>query len=114
MARPVSDDQIFERLARLELAETGKATAPPRLKAKIYSALMLRESAAGPLESLPQTKAAGRGLWVWEELVRIAPVGEKVKSLNLCGVCHARLLAERMEKAPLPWACCPYAEFQKS
>ena len=114
MDRPISDEQLFEKLSRVDLTEAITASPPSRLKAKIYSELMRRQSAAGPLVALSQTKAAGRGLCAWEELVRIAPVGESVKSFNLCRVCHARVLAERIENAPIHWAHCPYADFQKS
>ncbi len=83
-----------------------------RLKSKIYSALVARQSQDGPLLSLPATKDGGRKLCVFEELVQIAPVGESVKCLNLCRVCHARVLAERIENAPLFWPGCPYVQFQ--
>jgi len=46
--------------------------------------------------------------------VQVAPVGERAKSLNLCRVCHARVLAEHMENAPIYWNGCPYVEFKKS
>jgi len=41
-------------------------------------------------------------------------VGETVKSLNICRVCHARVLAEHLENAPIYWGGCPYVEFKKS
>src|SRR5260370_6373484 len=65
------------------------------------------------LASLTQTRAAGYGLCFFEDLVRIAPTWEQVKSLNICRVCHARVLAEHLEKAPIYWPNCPYVNFHK-
>ena len=87
--------------------------APSRLKSRIYSALLKRQQDDGPLLSLSQVKAGGRKLCVFEELVHIAPVSESAKQPNFCRVCHARVLAENIEKAPLYWRGCPYAQFQK-
>ena len=85
---------------------------PSRLKSRIYSALLKRQREDGPLLSLSQVKAGGRKLCVFEELVHIAPVSESAKQPNFCCVCHARVLAENIEKAPLNWLGCPYAQFQ--
>ncbi len=89
-----------------------KFKASTRLKSKIYSALIARQSREGSLLDLGAMKDSGRKLCVFEELVRIAPVGESVKSLNFCHVCHARVLGERIENAPVFWPGCPYAQFQ--
>ena len=86
--------------------------APSSLKSKIYSMLIARQSQDGPLLSLTATKERGRKLCIFEELVQIAPVGESAKRLNLCRVCHARVLGERVENAPVFWPGCPYARFQ--
>ena len=86
--------------------------APSRLKSRIYSALIARQVRQGPLLSLTVTKESGRKLCVFEELVQIAPVGESAKHCNLCSVCHARILAEHVENAPVFWPGCPYAQFQ--
>jgi hypothetical protein len=107
------DEQFMERIAD-EAELTESLAAPTRLKAKVYSALMQRQAATGPLMSLTETKACGHELCVFEELVRIAPVGEKAKSLNICRVCHARVLAEHMEDAPIYWSGCPYVELKNS
>ena len=53
----------------------------------------------------------GWALCVFEELVQIAP-GQMIKSLNYCRVCHARLLGERLKRAPIYWSGCPYVGFQ--
>jgi hypothetical protein len=49
---------------------------------------------------------------VFEDLVQIAPVGESLKSRNPCRVCHARVLGENVEDAPIWWPHCPYVRFQ--
>jgi hypothetical protein len=84
------------------------------LKAKIYSALVKQLSESGPLLSLAATKAAGRGLCVFEEAIALLPVGERIGSMNPCRVCHARVLAERVDHAPIFWPHCPYAGFHRS
>jgi len=107
------DEEFIERIAGgVEL--TAEEVAPSRLKAKVYSALMQRQAATSPLMSLTETKACGHELCIFEELVRIAPVGEKAKSLNICRVCHARVLAERMGNAPIYWSGCPYVALKNS
>jgi hypothetical protein len=113
MPRSLSDDQFLERLAARS-TPTETANAPSRLKSKIYSVLVRRQSETGPLQSLTTTKAAGHALCVFEELVRIAPIGEPAKQLNPCRVCHARMLAELMEDPPIYWPNCPYVGFKKS
>jgi len=92
------------------MRENFKASS--RLKSRVYSALVARQSQDGPLLSLCATKDSGRNLCVFEALVQIAPVSECVKSLNLCHICHARVLGEHIENAPVFWPGCPYAQFQ--
>jgi hypothetical protein len=107
------DDEFMEKIAEVvELSESEQA--PARLKARLYSALVQQQVQTGPLMSLSETNARGRQLCVFEQLVQIAPVGERAKSLNICRVCHARVLAENMENAPIYWSGCPYVEFKKS
>lgn len=103
-------DEFFERLAAA--IEPQPRRAPSRLKSRIYSALARRQGASGGWCSLTETKAAARGLCVFEHLVQIAPVGEKAKALNLCRVCHARILAETLDDPPIWWSNCPYVRFQ--
>lgn len=88
--------------------------APARLKARIYSALMDQETADGRLLSLTENKKRGQKLCAFEKLAQIAPVSEHAKSLNLCRVCHARVMAELMENAPIYWNGCPYVTFKNS
>ncbi len=107
------DEEFMERIADgVELTESE--AAPARLKAKVYSALMRQQAETGPLLSLTETSARGHKLCVFEELVRIAPLGERAKSLNICRVCHARVLAEHIENAPIYWSGCPYVELKNS
>jgi hypothetical protein len=97
----------------IQSAEAPEAVrAPSTLKSRIFSAMQQEQAAGGPLRSLSQTKADGRSLCVFEELVEKAPVGESIKSRNPCRVCHARVLAERVEGAPIWWPHCPYVDFQ--
>ena len=102
------DDGAFETLA----AVTTTEAAMPSLKSRIYSALLARQAESGPLLALPAVKAGGRGLCVFEHLVRITSVGEKLQSFNYCRICHARVLGERMNHAPIYWPQCPYVRFQ--
>jgi hypothetical protein len=105
------DEEFMELIVDgVELTEPEAAAS--RLRAKVYSALILRQRETGPLMSLTETKACGHKLCVFEELVRIAPMGERAKSLNICRVCHARVLAEHMENAPIYWSGCPYVELK--
>jgi hypothetical protein len=105
-------DAIFAHLAaETEAYEPAGERAPSRLKSRIYSELMKRQAASGPLLGLAETKAQGRGLCVFEELVRIAPVSEAAKQINYCRMCHARLLGESVEHPPIFWPNCPYVDF---
>lgn len=95
-------------------AAASEATPPPaQLRSRIFSRVSLEQVKDGPLSSVTATHEAGRELCVFEDIMRLAPVGESVRQLNFCRVCHARVLAENMEKAPIWWPGCPYANFQK-
>lgn len=107
------EEQFIERLAS-EIELTDDQRAPVDLKARVYSALMRRQAKSGPLASLSDCKAQGGELCVFEKLVEIAPVAESVKSFNFCRMCHARVLAEHLENAPIYWSGCPYVDFKKS
>ncbi len=112
MANSRDDEMLRKIAAELDLTEPTKA--PSRLKARIYSALMQQEVETGPLMGLSETHAGGAKLCVFEQLVRIAPVGETAKSLNICRVCHARFLAESFENPPIYWPGCPYVDLKNS
>ncbi len=114
MNRTPPDEQPFGNLAsKIEADAPAELATPSRLKSRLYSALIRRQEESGPLASLAETKAAGRGLCVFEQLVQISPLGEKGKSFNCCRLCHARVLAETLEKAPIHWEHCPYVGFQE-
>lgn len=107
-------DIDFEKLAASAKLERSGTRAPARLKAKVYSAMMLAEAAQGPLRDMVETRKAGGELCAFEELVRMAPVGRKLKSSNICRICHARVLAEMLEQPPIYWPHCPYVKFKKT
>src|SRR5688572_20933576 len=106
----MSDDLWFERLAEA----TGELTperAPARLKSRIYSALVVQMAESGSLLDLADNKRSGARLCVFETALTLVPLGTGVSSMNPCRICHARLLGERMEHAPIFWPGCPYSEF---
>jgi hypothetical protein len=107
------DEEFFQRIGT-EVETWEAVQAPARLKAKLYSAFVKRQQESGPLLSLSECRERGGTLCVFEQLVRIVPVGEVAKTLNICRVCHARVLAENVENAPIYWSGCPYVEFKKS
>jgi hypothetical protein len=86
--------------------------APSRLRSRAYSALIRLQQESGPLEDVTSTKQQGHGLCVFEELVQITPLGQPVKQSFYCQVCHARVLGEQVEGAPIFWPHCPYVRFQ--
>jgi hypothetical protein len=87
--------------------------APRKLKSRIYSALVQAQAAEGGLLPLCESKAAGGGLCVFEEAVALLPSTHAAQTRNPCRVCHARVLAERLENPPIWWPNCPYAQFKK-
>jgi len=103
-------ERLLEQLASVDM-DASSECAPARLKSRIYSALVNHLSETGPLLSLPVTKANGRQLCVFEEAVAALPFSDGVKSKNPCRVCHARILGERLEWAPIFWPDCPYSTF---
>lgn len=108
----MDEDRWFERLAAATDAPGGRShRAPARLKSRIYSAAVNQLAAGGRLLSLTATKADGRKLCAFEEAVVAMPVGETLKEKNPCRVCHARVLGERLDHAPIFWPGCPYSKF---
>ena len=105
----IDDDLFFEKIAD---AMPESCDAPSKLKARIYSHLVQAQAQEGALASLPDCKSSGHELCVFEELVAMAPIGEDMKSANPCRVCHARILGEHVENAPIWWPGCPYVRFQ--
>jgi hypothetical protein len=104
-----NDDDLFASIAE---AAVPAGEAPSTLKSRIFSDLIRLQAEEGPLLSLPDCRRAGGELCVFEQLVAIAPLGEAVKSANPCSVCHARILGEHVENAPIWWPGCPYVRFQ--
>jgi hypothetical protein len=105
------EDRVFELLAQSDDAETERA--PSRLKSRLYSALVREEEESGPLRSLADTRIEGYGLCVFEDLWQRATSGEAAQCFNCCKLCHARVLGEHVENAPIYWANCPYVAFGK-
>ena len=109
----IPDDRWLEDLAaEVEPVPAGPERTPSRQKSRVYSALVRCQQESGPLLSLTETRAAGSSLCVHEELLRISPAGEKAKRFDCCSVCHARVLAENLDNAPIYWGHCPYVRFQ--
>ena len=111
MANPEEERQFARLLADVPEEISGNR-APSSLKARLYSALVKEQQTSGPLASLDQTVAAGFDICVFEKLVQITPVGESAKSGFFCQVCHARVLAETFDNAPIFWPHCPYVAFK--
>ena len=110
----MDSDLFFEELAAMtDSLESDDTQAPPRVKSRIYSALVAHLADTGPLKSLSETASAGRSLCIFEAALRKVPVGEPVASMNACRVCHARYLAENFESPPIFWPHCPYAQFHR-
>ncbi len=112
MSKPNAEEQFFKRMVRQELAGPTTMKAPSRLKAKVYSALVRHQTVSGPLLSVSACEASGQSLCIFEKAVEVLPVGDGIKSLNFCSVCHARVAAENIENAPIYWPHCPYVGFQ--
>lgn len=105
----MTTEQFLEGVASRESPRRDQS--PARLKAKIYSTLIARMSETGPLLSLVATEEQGQHLCVFERTLTLIPGGEKMGPMNPCRVCHARVLGERLEWAPIFWEGCPYSEF---
>ena len=108
----MTDDLWLERVAELT-GEVTPESAPAKLKSRIYSALVARMAESGSLLDLTETRKAGGHLCVFETALTVLPVGTNIRSMNPCRICHARVLGERLEHAPIFWPGCPYSEFHK-
>lgn len=93
-----------------ESPKTRRASS--RLKSHAYTALIRAQQESGPLLDVTSTKSFGHALCVFEEIVQITPVGQPAKQSFYCHVCHARVLGENVENAPIWWPNCPYVRFQ--
>ena len=109
MPSPDTDKQWQNLLAD---DEKSWPPAPSSLKARLYSAFIRRQQETGPLASLDVSVSGGHDVCVFEKLVQIAPVSSAAKSPFFCTACHARVLAEHFDNAPIFWAHCPYVQFK--
>jgi hypothetical protein len=106
----MTDEVWFQQLADAT-GTRDEDRAPAHLKSKIYSSLVTSMAQSGPLLDLRDVKDAGGHLCVFEDVVAMLPVGAGLGSMNPCRICHARVLGERLEHAPIFWPGCPYSEF---
>lgn len=99
---------IDDLIRKAEMASAANASS--RLKARILSKLVALEQAEGPLRILSDSKDAGEQLCIFEHAVAMLP-SKKLQSRNPCAVCHARILGEQVENAPIFWPGCPYSRY---
>src|SRR5687767_13334749 len=98
----MANEAWFQQLADA----TGVASedrAPAHLKSKVYSSLVTSMAHSGPLLDLRDVKDAGGHLCVFERAITILPAGASGGAMNPCRICHARVLGERLEHAPIFW-----------
>jgi len=112
--KPHEHDELFLRLAQETENAAVVERAPSRLRSKTYSALIRRQEQTGPLLNIVETARAGHGLCVFENVWSHMPLGASAKCFNCCSICHARVLGEAVEPAPIYWGNCPYVAFKKS
>jgi hypothetical protein len=106
----MAEDLWFERLAEAS-GELMPERAPAKLKSRTYSALVARMAESGSLLDLMESRNSGGRLCVFETALTVVPLGTNVSAMNPCRICHARILGEQMEHAPIFWPGCPYSEF---
>ena len=99
-----------ELMRRSEQAGDSPERASSRLKSKILSKLIDLEQQEGPLRILSESRDQGEHLCVFEHAVALLP-SDDLQSRNPCAVCHARVLGERVENAPIFWPGCAYSRF---
>jgi hypothetical protein len=104
-------EHLLERLAADE-GDVVSERAPARLKSRLYSTLLARLAESGPLRPLDESRSSGARLCVFEAALTRLP-GDQIRSMNPCRVCHARILGERVEHAPIFWPGCPYSDFAR-
>jgi hypothetical protein len=99
-----------ELLRAAEEAADSPERASSRLKSRILSKLIELEQQTGPLRILSASRDAGEQLCVFEHTVALLP-SDNLQSRNPCAVCHARVLGEKVENAPIFWPGCPYSRY---
>jgi len=97
-------------IRKAEEFDPSEAKASSRLKSRILTKLVELEQAEGPLRNLSESRDAGEQLCVFEQALAMLPSGE-LQSKNPCAVCHARILGEKVENAPVFWPGCAYARY---
>jgi hypothetical protein len=107
----MTDDLWFEQLA--EMTRSIDDRAPAALKSKVYSSVVMHMAHAGSLLDLKDVKEAGGHLCVFEHAIAIMPIGAGARSRNPCRICHARVLGEHLENAPIFWPGCPDSDIHK-
>ena len=109
----MDSERFFSTLESATQPDPASEPAPARLKSRIYSRLLAEQAATGRLLSLAAAREGGRSLCVFEAVVAHAPLPDSVKSMNPCYACHARHLAEHLDRAPIFWSHCPYSEYHR-
>jgi hypothetical protein len=103
-------DDLIRKAQSAEETGPAQRTASSRLKSRILSTLLSLEQAEGQLRTLSETRDYGERLCVFEHAVALLP-SDDLQSRNPCAICHARVLGERVENAPIFWPGCPYSRF---
>ena len=97
------DDGEIQRILRVSETEAEMPVrVSSRLQSRIFSKLIQLEQEQGPLRVLSESRAAGERLCIFETVVAALP-GDDLQSRNPCAVCHARILGEWVEQAPIFW-----------
>ncbi len=109
----MDSERFFSKLANATEPVPDVDRAPARLQSRIYSRLLAEQAAGGRLLSLTETRESGRALCVFEAAIAHTPLPEAIQAMNPCYVCHARHLAERLDRAPIFWPHCPYSEYHR-
>jgi hypothetical protein len=104
------DERWFEQLGR-DAGPSESEKAPARLTSRVYSSVAMAMARSRPLLDLTESLTAGERLCIFERSLTVLPVGTAARCMNPCRVCHARVLGERLEHAPIFWPGCPYSEF---
>ena len=96
------------RAAESEAADEPRVSS--RLQSRIFSRLIEMQQEQGPLRTLSASRETGEKLCIFEAALAALP-SDDLQARNPCAVCHARLLGESVERAPIYWPGCAYAKF---
>ena len=106
-----SDSEQFVEDFWEQCSDAELPAASSRLKSQLYSRMIATQELNGPLVQLGESKARGRELCVFEQIMAAVPM-KHLQEYQYCKICHARVLGEAVDNAPVFWPNCPYAEFQ--